>query len=233
MLYTIMPEVFELNPALCFGVIVARGLANTGTAPEETLRLRKAEERARETIPESELKKQPIIAGYRLVLEKAGINPNKYMNSMEAMMKRVLKGGNLPAINSLVDLCNAVSIENQVSLGGHDLDDIKEDLYVGFSKGGEQFLPFGGEEYETVEPGELIFASGNIVQTRKWIWRQSELGKMTLDTKNVFFQLVGFDDGQGSPLAGALDAFEELLKTKFGGTYCRHVVKKEAPQIEF
>lgn len=233
MKYTVKPEVFELDPALCFGIIVTRGLKNTKTSPDETTRLRKAEARAREFISEQGLKTQDVIAGYRSVLEKAGINPNKYMNSMEAMMKRVLKGGSLPTINSLVDLCNAVSIENQVSLGGHDLDDIKEDLYVGFSKGGEKFLPFGETEYETIEPGELIFAGGDTVQTRKWVWRQSELGKITMDTQNVFFQLVGFDKQPGSPLAGALDALEELIRTKFGGTFRRYIVDRDNPEIEF
>jgi DNA/RNA-binding domain of Phe-tRNA-synthetase-like protein len=233
MKYTVKPEVFQLNPELRFGIIVARGLKNKETSADETLRLRKAEEDARNTIKAEELKQQPIIAGYRNVLEKAGINPNKFVNSMEAMMKRVLKGGQLPTINSLVDLCNAISIENQVSLGGHDLTDIHDDLSVCFTKGNEKFLPFGAEEYEPVEAGELVFTSGDVVQTRKWVWRQSELGKMTLDTKDVFFQLTGFDDSPDSPLSKALDSLEETLKEKFGGTSQRFIVKPENPEIEF
>jgi DNA/RNA-binding domain of Phe-tRNA-synthetase-like protein len=195
--------------------------------------LRNAEQRARETIKEEELKNQPVIKGYRLVMEKAGINPNKFQNSMEAMMKRVLKGGQLPTINSLVDLCNAISIENQVSLGGHALADIHDDLSVGFTKGNEKFLPFGAEEYEPVEAGELVFTSGDVVQTRKWVWRQSELGKMTLNTNDVFFQLVGFDDSPGTPLIQALDSLEDIIRTKCGGAWKRYVVKQGNNEIEF
>lgn len=224
MKYTVKPEVFELNPDLCFGIIVARGLRNTETSAEETERLRNAEQHARETIKEEELKNQPVIKGYRMVMEKAGINPNKFQNSIEAMMKRVLKGGQLPTINSLVDLCNAISIENQVSLGGHAMEDIHDDLSVRFTKGNERFLPFGVEKYELVEAGELVFTSGDVIQTRKWVWRQSELGKMTLDTKDVFFQLVGFDDSPGSPLINALDSLEDIIRTKTGGTWMRYVV---------
>ena len=233
MKYSVQPEVFKLNPDLCFGIVVARGIRNSETAPEETARLRNAEQRARETIKEDELKSQPIIGGYRLVMEKAGINPNKFQNSMEAMMKRVLKGGQLPTINSLVDLCNAVSLESQVSLGGHALEDIQEDLSVRFTRGNEKFLPFGAEEYESVEAGELVFTSGDVVQTRKWVWRQSELGKMTLDTKDVFFQLVGFDDSHGSPLLNAMDSLEEIIRTKIGGAWKRYVVKQGNNEIEF
>ena len=233
MKYTVNSGVFELNPDLCFGIIVAKGVSNKETSSEETKRLRTAEQRARETIKEEELKNQPVINGYRMVLEKAGINPNKFQNSMEAMMKRVLKGGQLPTINLLVDLCNAISIENQVSLGGHDLADMHEDLSVGFTKGNERFLPFGAKEYESLEAGELVFTSGEVVQTRKWVWRQSELGKMTLNTKDVFFQLVGFDDSPGSALINALDSLEEILRTKIGGSWLRYVVKQGDNEIEF
>ncbi|MEI6824598.1 MAG: phenylalanine--tRNA ligase beta subunit-related protein [Desulfuromonadales bacterium] len=233
MRYMVQPEVFELNPELCFGIIVARGVRNRETSAEETARLRNAEQRARESIQEEELKSQPIIKGYRLVMEKAGINPNKFQNSMEAMMKRILKGGQLPTINSLVDVCNAISIENQVSLGGHALEDIHDDLSVRFTRGNERFLPFGAEEYEPVEAGELVFASGDVVQTRKWVWRQSELGKMTLATQDVFFQLVGFDDSPGTPLITALDSLEEIIRTKTGGTLVRYVVKQGHNRIEF
>jgi len=166
-------------------------------------------------------------------MEKAGINPNKFLPSTEAMLKRVLKGASLPDINALVDLCNAVSIENQISLGGHDLRDIHEDLAVRFTRGTERFLPFGAEEYEPVDAGELVFTSGDIVQTRKWVWRQSELGKMTLDTRDVFFQLVGFEYHEGSPLMQALDSLEELISGRFGGHCQRFIVEPGNPYIEF
>ncbi|MFZ7102402.1 MAG: B3/4 domain-containing protein [Peptococcaceae bacterium] len=233
MRYTVKQEVFTLNPELHFGILIGKGLHNTATKPEDTLRLREAEKAVRLMLPLEQLRSHPIIQGYRNTMEKAGINPNKYPPSAEAMLKRVLKGSALPDINALVDLCNAVSLENQISLGGHDLQDIQEDLAVRFSEGTETFLPFGAAEYEPVDAGELIFTSGSIVQTRKWIWRQSELGKMTLDTRNVFFQLVGFADCAGSPLMQALDSLEELIANRLKGQCQRFIVKESRPEIEF
>lgn len=233
MRYSVEKEVFELDPQLRFGILVGRGLVNTGSKTSDTERLRTAEGKARSMIQAENLKSHPVVHGYRYTMEKAGINPNKYPPSTEAMLKRVLKGGALPEINALVDLCNAVSIEQQISLGGHDLRDIHEDLYVGFTKGGEKFLPFGASEYEPVEAGELVFASGAVVQTRKWVWRQSELGKMDLDTKDVFFQLVGFDENEDGPLMQAIKSLEVLITERFGGQFQRFVVKRDNPVIEF
>lgn len=233
MKYTIKPEVFEINPRLHFGILIGKGLSNSESTPSDVDLIRRMESHVRQTMKAEELRNLPTIKEYRSTMEKAGINPNKYSVSTEAMLKRVLKGNALPTINALVDLCNVVSLENQISLGGHDLRDIHEDLSVCFSRGAERFLPFGTTEYEKVEEGELVFTSGDIVQTRKWIWRQSELGKMTLDTKNVFFQLVGFEDSEGSPLMGALYSLENLIEERFGGTYQRYIVNQRNPSIEF
>jgi len=231
--YSVKPEVFAVNPQLCFGILIGKELKNSESTPEDTSRLRAAEDKARQRLKPEDLRKHPLVQGYRNTMEKAGINPNKYPPSTEAMLKRVLKGGALPEINALVDLCNAVSLENQISLGGHDLRDIHEDLSVRFTDGSESFLPFGASEYEQVEAGELVFTSGGVVQTRKWIWRQSELGKMDLDTNEVFFQLVGFEDSEGGPLINALASLEELITERFGGSCRRYIVKQDKPEIEF
>lgn len=163
---------------------------------------------------------------------RSGINPNKFPPSVEAMFKRILKGGQLPVINALVDLCNAIAIDNAISLGAHDLNDIKEDLEVRYSKQGDVFLPFGKTESETVDEGEIIFTSGHFVQTRKWIWRQSELGKTTLESHNLFFQLAGFKSDEKS-LKKAISEIEDLIISRFNGTYKAYLVNVENKSIEF
>ena len=185
----------------------------------------------RKTVKAEEIRALHNVALYREVMTKAGINPNKFLPSVEAMFKRILKGGELPKINALVDLCNAVSIEQIISLGAHDLSDIHEDLEVCFSKEGDKFIPFGSEEPEIVEEGELVFKSGNYVQTRKWIWRQSELGKTTLESKDIFFQLVGFGDDPS--LSNAMIGIEDLIINRFNGNSKRYLVDINNRYIDF
>ena len=229
MRYTVDAAVFALNPDLKFGILIGNNLKNSETLPEDEARLRAAEKRMGETFKADQVREWINVALYRDVMNKAGINPNKFPPSVEAMFKRILKGGSLPVINALVDLCNAVSIEQCISLGAHDLTDIKDDLAVCFSQNGDVFLPFGATEYETVEPGELVFTSGNTVQTRKWIWRQSELGKTTIQSKDIFFQLVGFDVS----LTKAMEDIETLVNTRFGGSCRKYVVDSGHRSIDF
>lgn len=233
MKYSIDKSVFELNPKIKFGILVGHDIKNSNTNKQDEERLRSAQEKMKEEIKPEELRNLHNVALYRDVMIKSGLNPNKYPPSVEAMFKRVIKGGQLPIINALVDLCNAVSIENTISLGGHDLKDIHEDLEVRYSKANDIFLPFGATEYESVPENELVFTSGNVVQTLKWVWRQSELGKITLDSKDVFFQLVGFEYEEGSSLYEAMNEIESLVNERFQGSVTKYVVDINNPSIEF
>ncbi len=233
MKYTIDKSVFELNPNIKFGILVGNNIKNSDTTKEDEARLRNAENKMKDEIKPEEIRSLHNVSLYRDVMQKSGINPNKYPPSIEAMFKRIVKGGQLPVINALVDLCNAVSIEQGISLGGHDLKDIYEDLEVRYSRKGDIFLPFGSENYEDVQEGELIFTSGNIVQTLKWVWRQSELGKVMLDSRDVFFQLVGFEYEEGSSLYEAMNGIEELIINRFRGNCRKYIVDINNPSIDF
>ncbi|MDK2865745.1 MAG: hypothetical protein PWP51_201 [Clostridiales bacterium] len=233
MKYTVDSWVFEHIPKVRFGIIVAKGLKNSPTTDEDSALLSEKETVLRERIPSDQLKQHPDVALYREALQSAGINPNKFMNSVEAMSKRIVKGGSLPRINALVDLCNAVAIHEMVSLGAHDLKDIDADLAVRLSEAGDCFLPFGETAFETVNPGELVFTSGHKIQTRQWLWRQSELGKITEASTDIFFQLVGFEGDHYERLTNAMDAVVALVEDRFGGEYQRFMLDEDHPSIEF
>jgi DNA/RNA-binding domain of Phe-tRNA-synthetase-like protein len=52
----------------------------------------------------------PTVAELRKLFRAAGCDPTRYRPSSEALLRRVLKGGELPAISPLVDLNNCLSL---------------------------------------------------------------------------------------------------------------------------
>lgn len=232
MRYTVDKSVFDIHANIMFGILIGKKLINSETTKEDEDRLRAAANTMRATHQAEQVRELPNVAFYRDVMTQAGINPNKFPPSVEAMFKRIIKGGNLPAINALVDLCNAVSVEQVISLGAHDLKDIHENLEVRFSRSGDIFLPFGAADYENVDEGELVFTSGNIVQTRKWIWRQSELGKTTVDSTDIIFQLVGMKDNHEA-FHKAMEDIEKLVVDRFQGACEKYVVDINNTYIDF
>ncbi len=62
----------------------------------------------------AELGEDPTVAALRRLFKAAGTDPSRYRPSSEALLRRLLKGEELPPIHPLVDLNNQLSIELKV-----------------------------------------------------------------------------------------------------------------------
>lgn len=72
---------------------------------------RQAAARARAALRLETLAEHPTVAALRRLFRQAGCDPTRYRPSSEALLRRVLKGEELPEIHPLVDLNNGVSLE--------------------------------------------------------------------------------------------------------------------------
>ena len=171
--YSIANEVFEQFPEYRRGVVVARDVRNGASPAELVRRLRDEEMRARETLKAETLTAEPRLASWREAFRRLGYKPGDFRPSIEALLRRVLRGQELPSINALVDIGNIVSLRHLLPVGGHAIDVLAQDIALRPATGAEDFVPFGSQEIEHPMPGEFIFVEGNHVLTRRWIWRQA------------------------------------------------------------
>src|SRR6185436_1434597 len=65
---------------------------------------------ARERLGGRNLVELPVVAEVRRLFRDAGTDPTRYRPSSEALLRRILKGEELPAIHPLVDLNNCISV---------------------------------------------------------------------------------------------------------------------------
>lgn len=216
MKFIVEEEVFEKLPTACFGVVVAKGIDNTKSYPEIDQLLEDAIQEASTRFEGKKVKEEPTILPYRNAFQALGMNPNKFMCSAEALFTRIAKGKGMPHINPLVDLNNAISLKHTIPMGTHDLGISEEDMEVRYAKPGDVFVPFGSEEVESPEEGEVVYAVGNDVRTRRWTWRQSEHGKIGPETSYVFFPLDGITDFNQQEVLAARDELAEKLQSIFG-----------------
>lgn len=215
MKFIIHGSVFEVLPEACFGVVVAYNLDNRPARPPANHLLEQSVSAARQKFNGASLKEHPGLLCYREAFKKLGINPNKFPSSVEALSARVAKGGNLPDINGAVNLVNAISLKYTLPMGAHDLDSVQGDLEVRFSRPGDRFTPFGQDSPEDVAEGELVYADGREVRTRRWIWRQSDRGKVTEASRNIFFPIDGFTGCNREAVLAARDELADLLERIF------------------
>ena len=142
-----------------------------------------------------------------------GINPHKSMCSIQALMIRISKSGEIPHINPIVDICNALSIKYILPVGVHDVDNFNGDLEIRGAVESDTFVPFGSEEVEHPEVGEIVYVSGDEVKTRRWTWRQGEKSEVTEETSNIFVPIDGFSDVNKDEVLALQKELVEILKS--------------------
>lgn len=231
--FTVEAAVFEKLPDYCVGVVVARGLDNHSQSEAVSRMLDQAAADFAQANREANIRELPGVKACRDAFQALGMNPNKFMCSIESLMKRVQKSGALPHINTVVDLGNAFSLTHQLPMGAHDVDKLEGDIEIRFSTSEDHFLPMGEAETETMPAGELVYVSGHTVKTRRWIWRQSEDGKITGDTSHVFFPIDGFQNVNGASVLTVRDALARLLEQDFGCRVATGYVDRENNSFNF
>lgn len=194
MKFVVEKEIFEKLPTACFGVVVAKGIDNGKSYPTVDALLDESIAAAAAHFEGKKVKEEPEILPYREAFRALGINPNKFMCSIEALFTRIAKGKGMPHINPIVDLGNAVSLKYTLPMGAHDLSAGSDDICVRLAREGDTFLPFGSTDEESPDAGEVVYAVGSQVRTRRWTWRQSEHGKIEADSSYIFFPIDGFTD---------------------------------------
>jgi DNA/RNA-binding domain of Phe-tRNA-synthetase-like protein len=61
------------------------------------------------------------------------------------------------------------------------------------SVSGDTFLPMGEGPEESLDPGEIVYASRDRVRTRRWVWRQSRDALVDGNATWLFFPVDGFN----------------------------------------
>lgn len=232
MKFIVEKEIFEKLPDACFGVVMARGIDNSREYPEIDRLLEESIQAAAQRFEGRKVKEEPDILPYREAFRALEINPNKFLCSIEALFTRIAKGKGMPHINPVVDLGNAVSLKYTLPMGAHDLGGSKEDICIRLAQPGDTFLPFGSDTEEAPEMGEVIYAVGHQVRTRRWTWRQSEHGKITPASTDIFFPIDGFTGFNRDQVIAARDELQALVIQIWGCQTTVGLIDAEHPGME-
>ncbi|MBE6140736.1 MAG: hypothetical protein E7172_04295 [Firmicutes bacterium] len=209
MKFYVTKEVFAKLPNLVFGLVSVYGVDNGKKYDDVDKLLDDSILACENHFAGKKVKEDNVVKLYRESFEKLEINPNKFMVSIEALLTRISKQKGLPHINAIVDLGNAISLKYYLPIGAHDLDSmIDNEFCIRLSKNGDKFIPFKETEGEEVDKDEVVYATKNEIRTRRWIWRQSEKGKITEKTSNLLFIIDGFAENKEE----IIKAREELKK---------------------
>jgi len=227
-------RIFETFEDPQIGVVVVRGADNAGESAEVVELLRSAEEGVRQAfVGIDPITTQPNIAVWRKAYKKFGVDPHEYRSSIEALVRRVLKGGAIPHINKLVDVYNYISLKYLVPVGGEDLDAAKGDMALTFAIGDEQFVRLGGTENEPPLPGEVIYRDELGVLCRRWNWREADRTKLTEGTRDAILVIEALSPIDLATVQQATQELAELVQRHCSAKTTSFIVNKGNAVIEF
>ena len=213
-MFSYHPKVLASFPTIRAGVVYASGLAN-GPSSDELRQAYRAEQVASLArfggTPMSDI---PSIVAWRRAFSAFGVKPTKYRNAAEALIRRLVKTGNIPSINTLVDIANLVSIRYGLPVAAMDQALVSGSTTVCFAAGDESFGDLGRSRTPSPEPGEAIFVDkAGVVSARRWCWRQSAGSATGPDTVEALFTVEGHHEGAAADVDGAARDLVTLLET--------------------
>ncbi len=153
-----------------------------------------------------EISKIQTVSDSRKAYKACGKDPARYRLSAEALLRRVIKRGELYQVNNVVDVLNLVSISTGFSIGGYDSDKIEGNATFGI---GEK-----DEPYEGIGRGELNIEFMPVFRDSFGAFgtptSDSVRTSVSLETKR--FLMIIIDYGESDKLAEATELAVDLLR---------------------
>ena len=214
------PDIVARYPNVVGGVILVHGMTNAPT-PKSLLSVYQAEQQAvLQRIGTTSLSQIKSLSAWRSAFRGFGVDPTQYRSAAEALLRRLTKKGDIPSINTLVDLGNLVSIRYALPTAVFDTRALQGSITVHFASGAERYTTLGQDEVEHPEPGEVVFSDATgLVIARRWCWRQSEQSAAQMDTTAAIITVEAHHAEGRRDIEAALHDLLELLRKYTGGTY--------------
>lgn len=217
--FRIDAPVLEKYPHVKVGMIHGKGLNNKVSHPEIVAKLRQVESEIRQKYTLETLLALPKINDWREAYRQFGFAPSAHRSSVEALLRRVVQGKELPSISPIVDLYNIVSMQNILPAGGDDVSKVAGSIRLTVADGSEKFIMLGSDKPEPIKKGEVVYRDSDEVLCRSWNYRECEKTKITPDTHDVCLVLEGLEHTSHEELEQAIHQLKALLEKYCQGTY--------------
>ena len=225
-------KIIQNYPNLIAGVIVASGMSNAPTSPELLEAYLAEQETVKTRIGSTPLSELASLGAWRRAISAFGVSPTKYRSAAEALLRRLTKKGDIPSINTLVDIGNLVSIRYGLPVAIFDTREIQGAITVHYADGSETYMELGSDAIMHPEVGEVIFSDEKqMVVARRWCWRQSATSAANAATSNAVITVEAHHENGKADIENALSDLLELLRAQAGGDFNAAVLNPENPAI--
>jgi DNA/RNA-binding domain of Phe-tRNA-synthetase-like protein len=179
-------------------------------------RVRDFVERQLSSVPD-DLETSATLSGFSELHAGISTRAAKLVASPAALLALFRAKKDIPRINGIVDVYNAVSIASGLAIGAHDLAHVDGDIELRLTHGAETFWPLGASSLVRVPPGEYAYVdTGSEILCRLEV-RQVEKTKIGLGSRDVFFIVQGHHRVEGAWIEQTAEILATACQRLFGG----------------
>lgn len=232
MKFKIDDKIFQQYPLLNIGIVVAKGIDNTGESPDVLSMLDEQSSGIKSQYDLETLKEVPKISAWREAYRAFGAKPKKYTCSVENLCRMILEGVHLRHINKVVDIYNYISLKNMVPVGGDNIDKVDGNITLRFATGEEPFIRLNSDEVDHPKEGEVVYADDKEVLCRRWNWRECDKSKMTEGTKNIALVVEGLSPVTGENVQSIVEELAQIVGKFCGGEISTYILNSKNKETE-
>ena len=229
--FRIEKEFLDIFPEARLGILVCHGIDNRIKEQDKyAVYLKDSVSLAARHIENPEFTENPVIRRWRDAFYKKKKKKGARC-SIEALLKRVSKGGEIGPINPLVDIYNGLSLKYGIPVGGEDIDKFEGNVRLTLASGDEEFMTLGSEKSEPPSPGEIVYKDDAGAICRCFNWREAVRTMLTEETTNAFMCIETLSKEELPVLEEALEELKNLIEKELSGTCEKYIVSAESPEI--
>jgi DNA/RNA-binding domain of Phe-tRNA-synthetase-like protein len=226
------PDILSRYPQVVGGAILARDVTNGPTPADLQARYQNEQQNVLQRIGNTPLSQVESLAAWRRALRGFGVDPTQYRSAAEALLRRLTKKGDIPSINTLVDIGNLVSIRYALPVAVFERGALQGTVTVHFADGSERYSELGESAEDHPVPGEVVFSDETkLVIARRWCWRQSEPSAATAQTRECLITIEAHHTTGHQEIEAALRDLSGLLREYAGGTYTEAILDAQHPAL--
>lgn len=147
----------------------------------------------------------PELSHIREIIRAVGVKPRSHPPSTQKLLEYAWKQGTLPAINSLVDAYNLMSLRTKCSLGAHDLRCIATPVELRLFRGSETFRPLGSDTDRPIRAGEFGYVDAQERVLCRLDSLQADFSKVATQTRDVLLIIESAETHAAGKLDDVVD----------------------------
>ncbi len=226
----IAPEILQNYPGTHVGWLDADVVVKDESPYVNNLKAKLPKVVAELGLEASTLSKHPRIEAWRNIYSAMGVKPSSYRCSLEALLRRILKGQGMWNVSSVVDCYNCVSVMAMMPMGAHDVESLDGDLELRFGRKKDVFLPLGSEEKVVqVEESHIVYADARKICCWLWNHRDNRECAVTSSTRRALFIIDAAEEEDAPDVKNALDMLAENLQHIECTVRSRGILHRDAP----